>query len=215
MKKAAIIGSGIVAQTLGNGLLSLGYSVMLGSRAPQKLEGWKDQAGSAAQTGSFSEAAAFGELIVLAVKGTAALDALHQAGTENLSGKIIIDTTNPISELPPTDGVLSFFTGTNDSLMERLQDSFTGARFVKAFNSVGAARMVRPQYQDGRPTMFICGNDEAAKKAVTGILEHLGWEVADMGKAAAARAIEPLCRLWCIPGFLNNEWTHAFKLLHH
>jgi len=110
-------------------------------------------------------------------------------------------------------GVLKFFTNLDDSLMERLQREFSGACFVKAFNSVGNACMVNPQFKGGRPTMFICGNDEQAKGIVSGILDQFGWETADMGKAEAARAIEPLCMLWCIPGFLRNDWVHAFKLL--
>jgi predicted dinucleotide-binding enzyme len=109
--------------------------------------------------------------------------------------------------------VLKFFTSLDDSLMERLQKEFPQARFVKAFSSVGNARMVNPAIAGGPPTMFICGNDDAAKKAVTGILDQFGWETADMGKAEAARAIEPLCMLWCIPGFLRNEWSHAFKVV--
>jgi predicted dinucleotide-binding enzyme len=111
------------------------------------------------------------------------------------------------------NGVLSFFTSLDDSLMERLQRAYPAARFVKAFNSVGHDAMVSPKFKGGKPTMFICGNDEAAKKAVTGILDQFGWETADMGKAEAARAIEPLSILWCIPGFLRNDWSHAFKLL--
>jgi predicted dinucleotide-binding enzyme len=214
MKKAGIIGSGQVAKVLGDGFLSLGYSVMLGSREPGKLEDWKAKGGEGAQTGSFREAAAFGDILILAVKGTAAIDALHMAGTETIAGKIIIDATNPIAEAPPVDGVLQFFTGPNESLMEQLQDAFVQTRFVKAFNSIGNARMIRPKYAEGKPTMFICGNDEAARNEVKSILQSLDWDVADMGKAAAARAIEPLCQLWCIPGFLQNEWTHAFKLLH-
>ena len=126
----------------------------------------------------------------------------------------MIDTTNPIADAPPVNGVLRFFTDLDDSLMERLQREFPDARFVKAFNSVGNARMVDPEFAGGRPTMFICGNDEPAKATVTEILDQFGWDVADMGKAEAARAIEPLCMLWCIPGFLRNEWTHAFALLH-
>jgi hypothetical protein len=132
---------------------------------------------------------------------------------ENLAGKPIVDATNPIADTPPANGVLKFFTSLEDSLMERLQREFAGARFVKAFNSVGNASMVDPKFKGGQPTMFICGNDEAAKKIVTGILDEFGWETADMGAAEAARAIEPLCILWCIPGFLRQEWTHAFKLL--
>ena len=214
MKKIGIIGSGIVAKVLGKGLISLGHSVMLGSREPGKLDDWKAEAGANAQTGSFREAAAFGEILILAVKGGAAMDALHIAGTETIADKIIIDATNPIADAPPVDGVLQFFTGPNESLMEQLQDAFVQARFVKAFNSVGNAQMVQPKYAEGAPTMFICGNDEAARSEVAGIIKGLGWDVADMGRAAAARAIEPLCQLWCIPGFLRNEWTHAFKLLH-
>ena len=121
--------------------------------------------------------------------------------------------TNPSAEAPPVEGVLRFFTSLDESLMERLQREFGDARFVKAFNSVGSASMVNPQFKGGKPTMFICGNDEPAKKIVTGILDQFGFETEDMGKAEAARAIEPLCILWCIPGFLRNDWVHAFKLL--
>ena len=151
--------------------------------------------------------------MVLAVKGGAVADALREAGVAHLAGKTIIDATNPIAEQPPTNGVLSFFTSMNESSMERLQTEFAEARFVKAFSCVGNAWMVNPQFKDGKPTMFICGNDEAAKQAVTTILDQFGWETADMGKVEAARAIEPLCILWCVPGFLRNEWHHAFKLL--
>jgi predicted dinucleotide-binding enzyme len=138
---------------------------------------------------------------------------LRAAGAGSLAGKTVIDATNPIADAPPVNGVLRFFSNFEESLMEGLQREFTGARFVNAFNSVGNACMVNPQFQGGKPTMFICGNDEAAKLKVRGILDQFGWETADMGKAEAARAIEPLCMLWCIPGFLRNEWKHAFKLL--
>ena len=149
---------------------------------------------------------------MLAVKGSAAEGLLKQLGG-SINGKVIIDTTNPISDSPPVDGVLSFFTGPNDSLMERLQQSYPAGRFVKAWNSVGSARMVDPAFADGRPTMFLCGNDAEARGTVAGILEQFGWEPADLGMALAARAIEPLAILWCIPGFRENRWTHAFKVL--
>jgi hypothetical protein len=97
--------------------------------------------------------------------------------------------------------------------MEQLQRDFPDANFVKAFNSVGSASMVNPVFPGGKPTMFICGNSDAAKKEVSAILDQFDWEIADMGSVEAARAIEPLCILWCIPGFLRNEWTHAFKLV--
>jgi hypothetical protein len=163
--------------------------------------------------GSPAETAAFGALVVLAVKGSAAGDALRGAGTANLAGKVVIDATNPIADAPPVNGVLKFFTSLDESLMERLQRDHPQVRFVKAFNSVGHALMVNPRLSGGKPTMFICGNDDAAKQVVRGILDQFGWEVADMGQAEAARAIEPLCILWCIPGFLRQEWAHAFKLV--
>jgi len=210
--KVGVLGSGDVAKVLAGGFLKHRHEVMLGTRSPAKLTEWATQ-NPKGQVGSFVNAAKFGELVVLAVKGTVAADALRQAGQANLAGKPVIDATNPIADSPPTNGVLKFFTNLDESLMERLQRAFPDARFVKAFNSVGNARMVNPQFIGGKPTMFICGNDEAAKRIVSGILDQFGWETADMGKVEAARAIEPLCMLWCIPGFLRQEWSHAFKLL--
>src|SRR6266571_881955 len=210
--KVGIIGSGVVAQALGAGFAKHRHGVMLGTRDPSKLVDWAER-NPTARIGDFAATAKFGELVVLAVKGTVAAEALRAAGASNLSGKPVIDATNPIADAPPVNGVLKFFTRLDESLMERLQREFAGAKFVKAFNSVGNACMVNPEFKGGRPTMFICGNDEAAKKTVTGILEQFGWETSDMGQVEAARAIEPLCILWCIPGFLRNDWTHAFRLL--
>lgn len=144
----------------------------------------------------------------------AALDALKAAGATNLAGKPVIDATNPIADAPPANGVLKFFTSLDQTLMESLQSAFPDAHFVKAYNSVGNARMINPQFPGGKATMFICGNDDKAKAIVRGINDQFGWETTDMGMAEAARAIEPLCMLWCILGFKQNEWTHAFKLLH-
>jgi hypothetical protein len=210
--KTGILGSGVVAKTLAAGFLKHGHEVMLGTREPDKLADWVAQH-AGGRAGSFAEAAAFGEVVVLAVKGTAAAEALRLAGADNLAGKTVIDTTNPIAEAPPTHGVLAFFTSLDSSLMEQLQAQFPEARFVKAFSCVGNAYMVNPAFPDGPPTMFICGNDAAAKQTVRGLLDQFGWEGADMGRAEAARAIEPLCILWCIPGFLRNEWNHAFRLI--
>jgi predicted dinucleotide-binding enzyme len=210
--KVGVIGSGDVAKTLASGFLQHGYEVLIGCRTPAKLAEWtSENAGGAA--GTFSDAAKFGELVVLAVKGAVAAEALRGAGAENLVNKTIIDATNPIEGVPPVNGVLKFFTSPNESLMEQLQAEFMEARFVKAFNSVGSVSMVNPKFKGGKPTMFICGNSDNAKKSAGKILDEFGWETADMGCAEAARAIEPLCMLWCIPGFLRNEWTHAFKLL--
>ena len=207
-----ILGSGDVAKALAGGFLKHGHDVMLGTRTPAKLAEWsaKNPRGRIA---GFADAAKFAELVVLAVKGTAAADVLRLAGAANFAVKPVIDVTNPIADAPPVNGVLKFYTSLDESQMERLQREFGNARFVKAFNSVGNALMVNPQFKCSKPTMFICGNDEAAKRLVSGILDQFGWETADMGKAEAARAIEPLCMLWCIPGFLRNDWAHAFKLL--
>lgn len=208
-----IIGSGVVARALGDGFVKHGHAVMLGTRDASKLSAWQAE-NPTGRVGNFSDTARFGELLVLAVKGSVAADALRAAGVQNLDGKTIIDASNPISDEPPVDGVMKFFTGPNESLMQQLQSEFPDARFVKAFSSVGSAFMVNPQFAGGRPTMFICGNDEAAKTEVRGVLDQFGWEAADMGTVEAARAIEPLSILWCIPGFARNDWgPRAFKLL--
>jgi predicted dinucleotide-binding enzyme len=211
-KRVGVIGSGQVAQVLAAGFKKHGHEVAIGTREASKLAAFGEQHGIAVR--DFAGAAAHGEIVVLAVKGSVAEGALALAGAANLDGKIVIDATNPIApDAPPEHGVLRFFTGPNDSLMERLQKAFPAARFVKAWSSVGNAFMVNPSFPGGPPTMFICGNDAAAKQEVTAILERFGWGAADMGLVESARAIEPLCQLWCAPGLLRNQWTHAFKLL--
>jgi 8-hydroxy-5-deazaflavin:NADPH oxidoreductase len=210
--KIGVLGSGDVAKTLAGGFLKHGHQVKVGSRTPEKLAEWSAKT-PGSTTGTFAEAAHFGELIVLAVKGKVAAEALSLAGAPNLAGKTVIDACNPIEDAPPTNGVLHFFSTMNESLMEKIQRQFADAHFVKAYNSVGAPRMINPQFSEGRPTMFICGNNETAKSQVAAVNEQFGWETADMGAAEAARAIEHLCMLWCLPGFTKNQWTHAFKLL--
>jgi predicted dinucleotide-binding enzyme len=211
MQKVGIIGSATVGQTLAQGFKTHGYDVRIASRTPAKLADFTGKSGIAA--GTFEDVAAWADLVVLAVKGHVAEDAVRTAGESNLAGKLVIDATNPIAEAPPVDGVIQYFTGPNSSLMEQLQKTFPSVHFVKAFSSVGAARMVNPAFTSGPPTMFYCGNDAGAKKTVGAILEQFGWEGLDLGTATAARAIEPLAMLWCIPGFRQNTWTHAFKVL--
>jgi predicted dinucleotide-binding enzyme len=210
--KVGILGSGEVARALGSGFLRHGHDVMLGTRQPSKLETWAAQ-NPGGQVGSFDAAAGFGTLVVLAVRGSVAADALRAIDPAHLAGKTVIDTTNPLADAPPVNGVLRFFTSLEDSLMERLQREFEAVRFVKAFSCVGSPSMVDPKFEGGPPTMFICGNDEPAKKVVSDLLVSFGWEVEDMGRVEAARAIEPLCMLWCIPGFLGRGWVHALKLV--
>jgi len=214
MKNIGILGSGEVARTLGSGFIKYGYKVCMGSGHPEKLDDWKNQNGENASVGSFADAAAFGDLLVLAVKGDAASIVLDNADSSDLKDKTIIDACNPIDGMAPVNGVLKFFTSVNQSLMEALQKEFPEANFVKAYNSIGTTLMVNPDFGGVKPSMFICGNSEQAKSEVTEINTLFGFDTEDMGAAEAARAIEPLCLLWCIPGFRNNEWdNHAFKLL--
>jgi predicted dinucleotide-binding enzyme len=212
MTNLGILGSGDVGKTLAKGFLSHGYQVVIGSDHPEKLAEFKRENPNI-ETATFEQAAQSGDIIVLCVKGTVA-ERIVEKVKKHLSGKTIIDSTNPISDAPPENGVLNYFTSLGDSLMERLQKIAPDGQFVKAFNSIGSAFMVNPDFGDRtKPTMFICGNNDDAKKKVHEILEKFGFEVEDMGKVEGARAIEPLCILWCIPGFLRNEWAHAFKLL--
>lgn len=213
MSKIGVIGSGVVGQTLANGFIKHGYEVTIGTNTASKRADLAAKTHGKATVGTFEDAATFGEVIVLATKGTAALEALGAAGPAHLAGKTVIDTCNPIADAPPVNGVLQFFTSPTESLMERLQNAIPEARFVKAFSCIGNALMVNPDFNGQKPTMFICGNDERAKATVRAIVEQFGHDVADMGTVEAARAIEPLCILWCIPGFRSGSWTHAFKLL--
>jgi 8-hydroxy-5-deazaflavin:NADPH oxidoreductase len=211
--KVGIIGSGVVGQTLAAGFVKHGHQVEIGTRDPAKLKDWSAKNPGAAVK-SFAEAAAFGDLVVLAVGGEVAQQALTLIGSSALQGKTVIDACNPIGGGPPVNGVLPFFTPQNESLMEQLQKAYPSAHFVKAFNSVGSGQMVNPVFAGGRPTMFICGNDNDSKTTVAQILDQFGWDTEDMGAIEAARPIEALCMLWCIPGVGKNDWTpHAFKLL--
>jgi hypothetical protein len=212
--KIGILGSGTVGKTLGAGFLKRGHQVMLGTRDPHKpeVQSWVQET-PGATAGTFQQTAEFAALAVLATLGRAAEEAIALAGPQNFAGKTVMDTTNPIAEAVPVGGILSFFTGPNESLGERIQAKLPQAHVVKAFNSVGAARMVNPAYRQGPPTMFLCGDNPAAKESVSGIVRELGWEPYDCGGIIASRAIEPLCILWCLRGFQHNQWTHAFKLL--
>ena len=214
MKKIGIIGSGAVGVALAKGFLKYDYPTMIGSRSTEKQEKLREEIGGEIHVGDFKAAASFADMLVLAVKGTVATDALHIVGPAVLKNKIVMDATNPIADNPPKNGVLSFFTKMDKSLMEELQETFTETKFVKAFSCIGSHLMVNPEFEDGnRPSMFICGNDEAAKKEVTEITKLFGFDTEDMGSAEAARAIEPICILWCIPGFQSNNWMHALKFI--
>jgi predicted dinucleotide-binding enzyme len=209
MEKIGIIGSGPVARMLAKGLIRYGYQVMTSSRDSLKRDELIKETGGL--SGTFEDAASYGDLVIFAIKGTAA-ETVISSLSEKVSGKIVIDATNPIADKPPVNGVIHFFTSYDESLLERLQKLAPEAHMVKAFNSIGNAWMIDPGFEL-KPTMFICGNLTSAKKEVAALLEKVGWEVEDMGFAEAARAIEPLCILWCIQGIRENRWDHAFKFL--
>jgi hypothetical protein len=209
MKKIGIVGSGDVAKALAKGLIRHNYQVMIGTGNKSKYEQLRKETG--ASTGTFAESADFGEIVILAVKGTASEKVISSIA-DKLSDKTVIDTTNPLADKPPVNGVVQYFTSLEESLMERLQRSAPRANLVKAFNSIGNVFMIDPGFEV-KPSMFICGNNAASKREVTSLLEEVGWEVEDMGGVESARAVEPLCMLWCIPGFLENNWAHGFKFL--
>lgn len=208
--KIGILGSGQSAISLAAGFLDQGHEVMIGTSSPAKAETLRKSTG--ALSGTFAETAAFGDILVLAVKGTAAIKVFSNLDAHDVEGKPVIDITNPISDVPPKNGVLQYFTTQNDSLMAQLQKAQPGAWMVKAFNSVGNAKMYKPGFRS-KPTMFICGENAEAKKAVKEILDSFGWEAEDMGGLDSAGSIESLCILWCIRGFRENQWGHAFRLL--
>jgi 8-hydroxy-5-deazaflavin:NADPH oxidoreductase len=207
--KVGILGSGDVAKSLARGFLLRGDSVMLGTRNPAKLAVWQNEH-PGAKVGSFAEAAAFGEIAVVATFGTATVEAIEEAGPQNFRGKVVIDTTNPLyfDEKGPHLAI-----GFDDSLGERVQRALPDARVVKAFNTVGNQYFVDPQFAGGPPSMFVAGNDGVAKADVAKIIESFGWEFVDLGGIESSRYLEPMCMAWLAYGARSGTWHHAFKLL--
>ncbi|MBL8603716.1 MAG: NAD(P)-binding domain-containing protein [Myxococcales bacterium] len=209
MATVAVLGSGTVGQTLAVGFKRHGHTVVIASREGNKLGAWSAAEGIAERP--FAAALEGADIAVLAVQGGVA-EALVKQLAAGLEGKVVLDATNPISGAPDK-GILPFFTSLSGSLMEQLQRAAPGARFVKCFSCVGAAKMVNPDFGGTRPTMFIAGDDAGAKATTVALLDAFGWDAEDLGGVEGARAIEPLCITWCAPGFLRNSWGHAFKVL--
>jgi predicted dinucleotide-binding enzyme len=207
--KIGILGSGHVGQTLAKGFAESGHEVRIGSREGGKLADFTAATGIA--EGTFASVAAFADVVVLAVLGGAA-EGLVKEHAAALSGKPVLDTTNPIAGAPK-DGILPYFTSADDSLIQRLQRAAPDAKFVKFFNSVGSGLMVRPKLPGGTPSMFLCGDDAGAKAVAASLAKELGWGVEDVGTSAAGHALEALCQIWCAAGFLHNDWAHAFAVL--
>jgi predicted dinucleotide-binding enzyme len=211
--KIAVLGTGVVGQRLGFGFISKGHEVKMGSRDAknQSMASWIASNGNNASSGTFADAAAFGEVIVLATLGSPTQEAVTMAGPDNFTGKVVIDATNPLAFRD--DGPPELFVGWNDSLGEQVQRWLPKARVVKCFNTVGNAHFVQPNFPGGPPDMFIAGNDEAAKATVTALLEDFGWPAIDIGGIEGARLLEPMCILWVIYGIRSGAWNHAFKML--
>jgi predicted dinucleotide-binding enzyme len=195
----AVLGTGTVGQTLATKLVSLGHEVRMGSREAgnEKAVAWAQEAGAGASEGSFADAAAFGELIVNATAGAASLDALWAAGAANLNGKVLLDVANPLDFSGGFPPVLSVCN--TDSLGERIQNDFPEVRVVKALNTVNSDVMVDPGVVPGSHTLFMCGDDGAAKREVVGLLQSFGWpaeDVLDLGGIDAARGTEMYLALW-------------------
>jgi predicted dinucleotide-binding enzyme len=199
-QKVGILGTGDVGKALARGFAGRGCEVRIGSR---------ERKGDFV---TFAEAAQFGDLVLLATKWSGTEHALELAGPANFAGKVVIDATNPLKEVDGRPQGLD--CGFNDSGGERIQRWLPAARVVKAFNTVGNALMIDPKLPGGPPTMFIAGDDDAAKGTVTALLEETGWDVADLGGIAASRYLEPMCLAWTAYGFRTGSWQHAFKLLH-
>jgi 8-hydroxy-5-deazaflavin:NADPH oxidoreductase len=211
--KIGILGSGDVGRALGSGFIGTGDEVKIGSRDEQKpdLLAWVRQAGARASAGSFAAAAKFADVAVVATLWSGTENALQLAGPENLHGKVVIDATNPV--VFPAGRPPELALGHTDSAGEQVQRWLPGAHVVKAFNTVGQAHMVHPDFPGGPPDMFICGNDDAAKATVAGICTRFGWGVVDAGGIDGARLLEPMCILWVRHGIHTGSWNHAFKLL--
>jgi 8-hydroxy-5-deazaflavin:NADPH oxidoreductase len=211
-ERVGILGSGDVGKQLGRGLAKHGFDVMLGSRDPAKLESWRQETRGKVSTGTFSQAAAHGAIVILALNGAATETAIDLAGAKNFSGKLVIDATNPLDfshGMPP--GLLF---GTTDSLGERVQRKLPDAKVVKCFNTVSNVQMVDPKFKEGVPRMLICGNDAAAKKHTDAILRELGWPGAmDVGGIEGARWLEALVPLWVRTSQVLDTWEHAFKVV--
>jgi 8-hydroxy-5-deazaflavin:NADPH oxidoreductase len=211
--RVGILGTGDVGKALGKGFIAVGHEVKMGSRSAEneKAIAWAKEVGHKGSAGTFADAASFGDVIVLATLGVANESALRSAGPETCRGKVVIDATNPLdfgSGMPPKLAVSG-----NDSAGERVQRLLPDAHVVKAFNTVGNPFMFRPEFPGGPPDMFICGNNEEAKKKVAAILTDFGWGTVDVGGIESSRYLEAMCMVWVLSAIRTNNWNQAFKLL--
>lgn len=212
-QRIGVLGSGEVGRSLAKGFRRDGHDVQIGTRSADKAElrEWLNGDGAGITVGGFEQTAAHGDLIVLAVLGNAALDALTEAGTGNFGGKVVIDAMNPLDF---SGGLPKLSISGEDSLGERVQRALPDARVVKAFNTIGNAYFVDPAFADGKPTMLIAGNDANAKRTVTDVLADFGWpDVVDIGDIEGSRELEAICIAWLKACLARGTFDHGFKLL--
>ncbi len=212
--QVGVLGSGEVGRRLAAGFTSRGHEVMIGTRDPDKreLREWLSGEGAGIEAATFAQTAAHGELLVLAVLGDAAEQAIANAGPANFSGKVVIDAMNPLdfsAGFPPKLSIAG-----EDSLGERVQRALPDAKIVKAFNTIGSQYFVDPSLSEGLPTMLIAGNDEDAKRTVGDVLADFGWpDPIDIGGIESSRELEAICIAWVKIGGRRGAWDHGFKLL--
>jgi len=193
--KIGVLGSGMVAQALSARLAELGHDVVIGTRDIEKLKGWQSS-NQRVKIGSFAETAAHGEMVFNATNGAASLQALAMAEPENLTGKILVDVSNPLdfsNGFPPSLTVCG-----TDSLAEQIQRALPHTKVVKTLNTVTARIMVYPQeVAGGDHHVFISANDTDAKAQVTDLLRAFGWiNIFDLGDLSTARGTEAYMLLW-------------------
>lgn len=210
--KIGILGTGIVGRTLGTGLLGLGHDVMLGSRDASKPEllDWVAAGGAGASGGMFADAAAFGEMVFLCTSWSGTEGAVALAGAGSMSGKIVVDVTNPLDS---SGGAPALAVGHTTSGGEIVQSLLPDTRVVKAFNIVTARFMVDGRFAEGNADMFIAGNDADAKSRVTEIVTAFNWNAHDLGGIEASRLLEYFAMLWITFGMRTGQWNHAFKVV--
>jgi 8-hydroxy-5-deazaflavin:NADPH oxidoreductase len=197
--KIAVLGTGNVGNTIATKLTQLGHEVKMGSRTANNEKGlaWVKTTGSKASLGTFADAAAFGEIIFNCLNGMASLEALKLAGAENMKGKVLIDIANPLDfskGFPPTLSVCN-----DNSLGEQIQKAFPDVKVVKSLNTMNCLLMGNPSLVPGDHSVFISGNDEAAKSKTTDILKSFGWKeinIIDLGDISTARGTEQLLPVW-------------------
>ncbi len=214
LMKVGILGSGDVARALAVGFVTTGYEVRLGTRHPDepKIATWVREAKGKGSVGSFSDAAEFGNFVVLAVLGIAGPEVVRAAGISHFDGKLVIDVTNPLA--PRANGPPALAIGHTTSSGEELQKLLPNAQVVKAFNIIGNVHFFRPNFPGGPPDMIICGNDADAKQRVQKILHEFGWpSVIDIGGIEGSRELESLCILWVKTALSLGNWNIGFKVL--